>query len=1238
MSSATFAGNSDGSGAPGFCPAPPPPPPPPGVGQVPAMRINTVETPVSRRPMPSANDSYEPPAAIQNAMMTKDKKPFTYTPGMGGKLDLSQIRSPRMARRVAKNANDEGIEGPPKSPLAAEQPRPVSTGANLYVQPQVAVPVFPTNAPPVPQVTRPVQVNRTISNAGERSQEPPRPTVKIESRPPSQPSTPDTPTSPTQVNLNKAPTPWMQKNVREKQQEELPEWARRSNGNGSATHSPPQSPPGVVPIVPQSPAPQQQRVVTQMRPVQSQPGERVIPLCVEDRPSVFSIKNDPGASGHHQLKQTPPHHQSRWYAPQNSQNQPPAPRPVSSPPVQPQSGGTFIVPMTIEGSARSPPVNSQYQQPAWNEYSQPTPGQARGNFQQRASAPISPQAESGPVQSRSFRVLQKITDTDNDEVDSEQMRKLQLTEDDKLLMNKFKEQVDGDTYLHQEEDPRYRGAAIPSRAFRYLQNMTDDGVNTNAAPARNMNSALKKQNRNSRTFEEPQSNVPASEQQVPEPKKYTGSAIPSRSFRILQAMTTPESVGTHASSKRGRWPVRFSFLNANVFVVANQDNRQAEFTCQTETSMMPQGKHQGVIPRYPQPITWAHYPIPRTINPPNSHYHRNNSIEDENISPTYACDYADQSASIADNIPCAYYPIYDYRLCSPMYHDISQLRRLDRHYNDCLEVSQSLDNWVKVETAEVSKTDDEETSDCDWWGKIKETSKTPEDDLTREIRGLEAQTIDANADPKENDDDSDPPETSSSAENCALDDVTSDSDSSASNSESDSYLAHSTGFNARGIPDAEKSAELERVKRPNSKDRESEDEEEGEEEEPRPEVAGENENRDEEPKDDEIHKKDGADEINPKEDLDEAKNNSNQDDSPLTVNVRLPLRFRISVTTNEGEDKNVSGDGDGTKSAPKLEGNTAVIEASTTVDFTLRRKSPLRPKSWCPEKCIDEFWASETILKKRSLSPVIFTARSVDEDDDEGVRNSQDDGEPREEIQSVPQFELTVDEGLKNEEEELADEGNKNKYLLTVQNSRDETDEEDSGVTSDLSRIISEVDTDSESTPVRKASAYKRTQTHSRLFRLISGDSVLAEDVEDIPEDKSEEKHHLDLPGRKSSGFSYDHSNDSSGLTSPDFSPIFETSWRRFQESVSSGGTDSVGKDSYFRTWKEAKTQSPQDVVASTRRVVLNIPAWPYKSKVLCPRVRSTKNVPGRIAKPNKCAIWCWESRGTLNGVTADLA
>jgi len=123
----------------------------------------------AKRSQPVNNDAYEPPAAIQNAMLTKDKKPFTYTPGMGGKLDLSQIRSPRMARRVAKNANDEGIEGSPK--LATEskpaQPPATSAVANFLVQPQVAVPVFPTNVPIQPHVNKVSQqssINKPSSN------------------------------------------------------------------------------------------------------------------------------------------------------------------------------------------------------------------------------------------------------------------------------------------------------------------------------------------------------------------------------------------------------------------------------------------------------------------------------------------------------------------------------------------------------------------------------------------------------------------------------------------------------------------------------------------------------------------------------------------------------------------------------------------------------------------------------------------------------------------------------------------------------------------------------------------------------------------------------------------------------------------------------------------------------------------------------------------------------------------
>lgn len=568
------------------------------------MRINTAEAPTIRRPQIVSNDGYEPPAAIQNAMLTKDKKPFTYTPGMGGKLDLSQIRSPRMARRVAKNANDEGIEGPPKSALEPKPTPPPSAGANLFVQPQVAVPVFPTNVPPQPTVNRTPStpptnrtpptppVNRTPTTPPlakatvngtfpEKQPEPVKNLAKVETKMAPiivssvQVTTPEGPSTPTQVTLTKAPTPWLQNKV--KPPEELPEWAKRTSMGKQSSTSPesPPSPPAFVPVVqkqqpaqqkqqpqqyqyqPPSPPQQQQQqpqqfnqqpqkrafpspTVTQTGP-QAQPQERMIPIRIEDRPSVFDVKPEPG---HQQFKQPPSaHHQQRWgQVPGQTQVQPQQP--------QPSSGGGYIIPIMIEGGEKrvssGPGSNAPYAHPTSRNST--VDSQPVKIVQQRGPVVVQP-AEQGPVQSRSFRVLQKITDTDlQNDVDPEQLRKLQLSEDDRILMNKFKEQVDSDTFLHQEEDPRYRGAAIPSRAFRFLQTMTDAGeAPVTATTPRAQNVVNKKQNRNSKSFEETQANLPPSEQQAPEPKKYMGSAIPSRSFRILQAMTAPERVGPDAT-------------------------------------------------------------------------------------------------------------------------------------------------------------------------------------------------------------------------------------------------------------------------------------------------------------------------------------------------------------------------------------------------------------------------------------------------------------------------------------------------------------------------------------------------------------------------------------------------------------------------------------------------------------------------------------------------------------------
>lgn len=599
MSSSTFAGNSDGALAglgPALAPAlgtalaptppPPPPPPPPGPGQVPTMRINTAETPASRRAQIATNDGYEPPAAIQNAMLTKDKKPFTYTPGMGGKLDLSQIRSPRMARRVAKNANDEGIEGPPKSALESK-PTPGNPSVTpVFAQPQVAVPVFPANMPPPPPPQPSTRTppspqtpgNRFSANGMERAVEPPSPRsppTKVETK--ASPAPPlsvasaqaNVPESPTQVTLSKAPTPWLQN--KNKPPEELPEWAKRAAASKQSP-SPAESPvtPGTL-YIPVSPAPpqpaapspfslQQPPQSQQKRPA-SQTGqqERVIPMRIEDRPSVFDARPE---AGHHQFKQPPlaapsPHHQQRWgQTPgQNQVQAQTAPITVAAAPsaAQPSAGGGYIIPIMVEGSEKRPVSggppgsNTSYSQPVVKNsaHDNQTVKVVPVSVQQRGPAAMQ-QAEPGPLQSRSFRVLQKITDTDPvNDVDPDQLRKLQLTEDDRILMNKFKEQVDSDSFLHHEEDPRYRGAAIPSRAFRYLQTMTDGGEVPVASTApRVQNTALsKKQNRNSKSFEESQANLPPSEQQVQEPKKYMGGAIPSRSFRILQAMTAPENIG-----------------------------------------------------------------------------------------------------------------------------------------------------------------------------------------------------------------------------------------------------------------------------------------------------------------------------------------------------------------------------------------------------------------------------------------------------------------------------------------------------------------------------------------------------------------------------------------------------------------------------------------------------------------------------------------------------------------------
>ncbi|XP_065568449.1 uncharacterized protein LOC136032182 isoform X2 [Artemia franciscana] len=127
-------------------PPPPPPPPPPGV--VLSSRqgeVNQMSTPKSH-----SRVSQNPPSAISGSMM-RDKKPFTYTPGG---LDLSEIRSPRMAKRISKNALYDGSpsqqQGTP-GPLSTSELPPQAAAA---IQPQIAVQVLPQSNQPLRSTSR----------------------------------------------------------------------------------------------------------------------------------------------------------------------------------------------------------------------------------------------------------------------------------------------------------------------------------------------------------------------------------------------------------------------------------------------------------------------------------------------------------------------------------------------------------------------------------------------------------------------------------------------------------------------------------------------------------------------------------------------------------------------------------------------------------------------------------------------------------------------------------------------------------------------------------------------------------------------------------------------------------------------------------------------------------------------------------------------------------------------------
>lgn len=93
--------------------------------------------------------TYEAPACVQNAM-NRDKKPFTYTPGG---IDLSQIKSERMAKRLARNACIEGAAGQSQQNRPTQPMSPGSPGGAAAAMGAAAMGMPFQVLPPTPHPT-----------------------------------------------------------------------------------------------------------------------------------------------------------------------------------------------------------------------------------------------------------------------------------------------------------------------------------------------------------------------------------------------------------------------------------------------------------------------------------------------------------------------------------------------------------------------------------------------------------------------------------------------------------------------------------------------------------------------------------------------------------------------------------------------------------------------------------------------------------------------------------------------------------------------------------------------------------------------------------------------------------------------------------------------------------------------------------------------------------------------------
>lgn len=554
--------------------------------------------------IPTDKRIMDPPPCVQNAMMTKDKKPFTYTPGG---IDLSEIRSPRMARRIERNANYEGVTEVPSTSTIPPQNLPPSTLAAM--NPQIQVQVLPSIPPPPPPPMG--GLNRQQQGGAPPPPPPPPPlaplptqkvnnnaTNQVIERPDMTKIIPDNPmallkktggpnqrttfidemyksgtiqTPPINQQINRQPDfqqPSVQQiQTKQPQQQSVPinqaiEKEKSAPFNLGTLYIPPINQMNSPPIPPERQeniriqSPGTPTLKESPKPWQNKQQQQEIPPWVrrDEAPISPSINQNNGQNFNQQVnqpinnnnnnngspihievrsKQIPQQHPNAVFVTQPLVFQHPGPLigPPGGGPQQQQrkspnpspsmSGGTRIIPIMIERGGNSSSSSG----------SSPNPDR----FQRQQSW------NNNPIQSNSFKVIQKLTQTDENVENNggkncvtEHLPKYPQT------FQQQQQQSDGqEHFLHNETDPRYRGAAIPSKAFKILQNMNDNSGINNVIQSQPQVRTIPIQIEDN---QQPQKYIHPSQQITPEPKKYMGSSIPSRSFKMLQAMTAPSDV------------------------------------------------------------------------------------------------------------------------------------------------------------------------------------------------------------------------------------------------------------------------------------------------------------------------------------------------------------------------------------------------------------------------------------------------------------------------------------------------------------------------------------------------------------------------------------------------------------------------------------------------------------------------------------------------------------------------